>query len=122
MFPKIWCKPKNSSAQGEDREARAAAGARGRHDHPCRDRRRAARRRRCSQRFGASRKTPPPREKTEKHEQLRALEDGMIIRAAIVDERPVAVDVPKDLVQAEKLLRRGKKPRSTSSCGRSRTA
>jgi 3-deoxy-manno-octulosonate cytidylyltransferase (CMP-KDO synthetase) len=53
---------------------------------------------------------PPSKlEKTEKLEQLRALEDGMIIRAAIVDERPVAVDVPQDLVQAEKLLRRGKK-------------
>lgn len=53
---------------------------------------------------------PPSKlEKTEKLEQLRALEDGMIIRAAIVDERPVAVDVPKDLAQAEKLLRRGKK-------------
>lgn len=52
---------------------------------------------------------PSNLEKTEKLEQLRALEDGMIIRAAIVDERPVAVDVPKDLAQAEKLLRRGKK-------------
>ncbi|HXT01555.1 MAG TPA: 3-deoxy-manno-octulosonate cytidylyltransferase [Elusimicrobiota bacterium] len=53
---------------------------------------------------------PPSKlEQTEKLEQLRALEDGMIIRAAIVDERPVAVDVPKDLAQAEKLLRRGKK-------------
>jgi len=53
---------------------------------------------------------PPSKlERTEKLEQLRALEDGMIIRAAIVDERPVAVDVPKDLAQAEKLLRRGKK-------------
>ena len=53
---------------------------------------------------------PPSRlEKTEKLEQLRALEDGMVMQAAVVRERPVAVDVPKDLVQAEKLLRRGKK-------------
>ena len=53
---------------------------------------------------------PPSRlEKTEKLEQLRALEDGMTISAAIVHERPVAVDVPADLRRAEKLLRRGKK-------------
>ncbi|HEX4047438.1 MAG TPA: 3-deoxy-manno-octulosonate cytidylyltransferase [Elusimicrobiota bacterium] len=50
---------------------------------------------------------PSPLEKTEKLEQLRALEDGMTIRAAVVSERPVAVDVPADLRRAEKLLRRG---------------
>lgn len=53
---------------------------------------------------------PPSKlEKTEKLEQLRALEDGMVIQAAVVSERPVAVDVPADLRRAEKLLRRGKK-------------
>jgi 3-deoxy-manno-octulosonate cytidylyltransferase (CMP-KDO synthetase) len=52
---------------------------------------------------------PSPLEKSEKLEQLRALEDGMIIQAAIVNERPVAVDVPNDLMRAEIILRRGKK-------------
>jgi 3-deoxy-manno-octulosonate cytidylyltransferase (CMP-KDO synthetase) len=50
---------------------------------------------------------PSPLEKSEKLEQLRALEDGMAIRAAVVDERPVAVDVPSDLKLAETMLRRG---------------
>jgi 3-deoxy-manno-octulosonate cytidylyltransferase (CMP-KDO synthetase) len=50
---------------------------------------------------------PSPLEKAEKLEQLRALEAGMRIRAAVVSERPVAVDVPADLRLAEKLLRRG---------------
>jgi 3-deoxy-manno-octulosonate cytidylyltransferase (CMP-KDO synthetase) len=53
---------------------------------------------------------PPSRlEKTEKLEQLRALENGMIIHAAVASERPVSVDVPADLRRAEKILRRGKK-------------
>jgi 3-deoxy-manno-octulosonate cytidylyltransferase (CMP-KDO synthetase) len=50
---------------------------------------------------------PSPLEKTEKLEQLRALEDGMIIQAAVVADRPVSVDVPADLRRAEKFLRRG---------------
>lgn len=50
---------------------------------------------------------PSPLEKSEKLEQLRALEDGMTIRSAIVRERPVAVDVPSDLRRAEIMLRRG---------------
>jgi len=50
---------------------------------------------------------PSPLERTEKLEQLRALEAGMILRAAIVNERPVSVDVPADLKLAEKYLRRG---------------
>ena len=50
---------------------------------------------------------PSSLEKTEKLEQLRALEAGMTIRAAIVSERPVSVDVPADLKRAERLLRRG---------------
>ena len=51
---------------------------------------------------------PSPLEKIEKLEQLRALENGMTIRAAVVSERPVSVDVSSDLKSAEKLLRRGK--------------
>ena len=50
---------------------------------------------------------PSPLERSEKLEQLRALEDGMIISGAIVHERPVAVDVPSDLRRAETMLRRG---------------
>lgn len=50
---------------------------------------------------------PSPLEKTEKLEQLRALESGMTMRAAVVSERPVAVDVPADLKRAGKYLRRG---------------
>lgn len=50
---------------------------------------------------------PSPLEKSEKLEQLRALEDGMTIRAAVVSERPVAVDVPSDLRRVETMLRRG---------------
>ncbi|MEK7233214.1 MAG: manno-octulosonate cytidylyltransferase [Elusimicrobiota bacterium] len=50
---------------------------------------------------------PSPLEKSENLEQLRALEGGMTITAAIVNERPVAVDVASDLRRAETLLRRG---------------
>jgi 3-deoxy-manno-octulosonate cytidylyltransferase (CMP-KDO synthetase) len=50
---------------------------------------------------------PSPLEKTEKLEQLRALEAGMTMRAAVVRERPVAVDTPSDLSRAETMLRRG---------------
>jgi len=52
---------------------------------------------------------PSPLEKSEKLEQLRALENGMIIDGVIVRERPVAVDVPSDLRRAETMLRRGLK-------------
>jgi len=52
---------------------------------------------------------PSPLEKSERLEQLRALEDGMKIRAAVVRECPVAVDVPSDLRRAETMLRRGQK-------------
>lgn len=52
---------------------------------------------------------PSPLEKSERLEQLRALEDGMTIRAAVVRERPVSVDVPADLRRAETMLRRGTK-------------
>ena len=50
---------------------------------------------------------PSPLEKIEKLEQLRALEDGMTMRAALTSERPVSVDVRADLKHAEKILRRG---------------
>ncbi len=50
---------------------------------------------------------PSPLENAEKLEQLRALEDGMTMHAAVVSERPVAVDVPADLKRAAKFLRRG---------------
>lgn len=52
---------------------------------------------------------PSTLEQTEKLEQLRALEAGMMMCAAVVSERPVAVDVPADLKSAAKLLRRGNK-------------
>lgn len=52
---------------------------------------------------------PSPLERTERLEQLRALEAGMRIKAAVVNERPVSVDVPADLKKAEQLLRRGAK-------------
>lgn len=52
---------------------------------------------------------PSPLERTERLEQLRALEAGMRIKAAVVDERPVSVDVPADLKKAENILRRGNK-------------
>lgn len=52
---------------------------------------------------------PSPLEKSEKLEQLRALEDGMVIGGVVVHERPVAVDVPSDLRRAETMLRRGQK-------------
>lgn len=50
---------------------------------------------------------PSPLEKAEKLEQLRALEAGMIIRAAVVADRPVSVDTPADLRRAETMLRQG---------------
>lgn len=52
---------------------------------------------------------PSPLERSERLEQLRALEAGMRIKAAVVNERPVSVDVPADLKKAELLLRRGPK-------------
>ncbi|HAZ08756.1 MAG TPA: 3-deoxy-manno-octulosonate cytidylyltransferase [Elusimicrobia bacterium] len=50
---------------------------------------------------------PSELERTEKLEQLRALEAGMTMRAAVVCERPVSVDVPADLRRAQRLLLRG---------------
>jgi 3-deoxy-manno-octulosonate cytidylyltransferase (CMP-KDO synthetase) len=46
---------------------------------------------------------PSPLEKREKLEQLRALEMGLSIWAAIIDEAPLSVDNPQDLEAARKL-------------------
>jgi 3-deoxy-manno-octulosonate cytidylyltransferase (CMP-KDO synthetase) len=48
---------------------------------------------------------PSPLELREKLEQLRALEAGMRIDAAIVDTVPLGVDTPADLERARRLLR-----------------
>jgi len=47
---------------------------------------------------------PSPLEKREKLEQLRALEAGMRIDAALVDKVPFGVDTPADLERARALL------------------
>jgi 3-deoxy-manno-octulosonate cytidylyltransferase (CMP-KDO synthetase) len=46
-----------------------------------------------------------PLEKREKLEQLRALEAGMRIDAALIDSCPLGVDTPETLEQARVLLR-----------------
>ncbi|MGZ0187225.1 MAG: 3-deoxy-manno-octulosonate cytidylyltransferase, partial [Alphaproteobacteria bacterium] len=48
---------------------------------------------------------PSPLEIREKLEQLRALEDGMIIAAAKVDDVSLGVDGPDDLIRARALLK-----------------
>jgi 3-deoxy-manno-octulosonate cytidylyltransferase (CMP-KDO synthetase) len=47
---------------------------------------------------------PSPLEQREKLEQLRALEAGMRIDAAIVDAVPLGVDTPEDLATARAML------------------
>ena len=47
---------------------------------------------------------PSPLERRERLEQLRALEAGMTIAAAIVDDVPLGVDGPEDLERARALL------------------
>lgn len=48
--------------------------------------------------------SPSTLEKREKLEQLRALEAGMTIHAAIIDTVPLGVDTPKDLEKARAVL------------------
>jgi 3-deoxy-manno-octulosonate cytidylyltransferase (CMP-KDO synthetase) len=55
-------------------------------------------RRAALERFCAAR--PSPLEKRERLEQLRALELGMSIWAAVIDEAPISVDNPADLERA----------------------
>jgi 3-deoxy-manno-octulosonate cytidylyltransferase (CMP-KDO synthetase) len=57
-------------------------------------------RRAALERFCAA--PPSPLEKREKLEQLRALELGLSIWAAVVDEAPISVDNPADLEAARK--------------------
>ena len=51
---------------------------------------------------------PTPLELTEKLEQLRAMENGVTLRAAVVRANSIAVDVPSDVKKVERFLRRGK--------------
>ena len=46
-------------------------------------------------------------EKTERLEQLRALEHGYRIRVVETKYRPIGVDTPEDLIRVEKILRQG---------------
>lgn len=47
---------------------------------------------------------PAPLEQRERLEQLRALENGMRIDAAVVDTTPLGVDTPEDLARARAIL------------------
>ena len=53
---------------------------------------------------------PTPLEKTEKLEQLRAMENGVRIRAAVRRVESIAVDVPADVKKVERYLKRHKRP------------
>jgi 3-deoxy-manno-octulosonate cytidylyltransferase (CMP-KDO synthetase) len=60
-------------------------------------------RRAALERFNAA--PPSPLEQREKLEQLRALELGLSIWAAVVDETPISVDTPADLEAARAFAR-----------------
>jgi len=47
---------------------------------------------------------PSPLEKRERLEQLRAIENGMVIHSALVDADVLSVDTPDDLAQARALV------------------
>jgi 3-deoxy-D-manno-octulosonate cytidylyltransferase len=49
--------------------------------------------------------SPSPLERREKLEQLRAIEAGMRIDAALIDDCPLGVDTPETLEQARDMLR-----------------
>jgi 3-deoxy-manno-octulosonate cytidylyltransferase (CMP-KDO synthetase) len=49
---------------------------------------------------------PTPLELTEKLEQLRAMENGVTIRAAVRKVESIAVDVPADVKKVERYLKR----------------
>jgi 3-deoxy-manno-octulosonate cytidylyltransferase (CMP-KDO synthetase) len=49
---------------------------------------------------------PTPLELTEKLEQLRAMENGVVIRATVKKVESIAVDVPADVKQVERYLRK----------------
>jgi 3-deoxy-manno-octulosonate cytidylyltransferase (CMP-KDO synthetase) len=49
---------------------------------------------------------PTPLELTEKLEQLRAMENGVVIRAAVRKVESIAVDVPADVKKVEKFLKK----------------
>jgi len=53
---------------------------------------------------------PSPLERRERLEQLRALEAGMRIDAALVDTVPLGVDTPADLERARAALAPAAKP------------
>jgi 3-deoxy-manno-octulosonate cytidylyltransferase (CMP-KDO synthetase) len=60
-------------------------------------------RRAALERFNAAQ--PSPLEQREKLEQLRALELGLVIWAAVADAAPISVDTPADLEQARAYAR-----------------
>jgi 3-deoxy-manno-octulosonate cytidylyltransferase (CMP-KDO synthetase) len=60
-------------------------------------------RRAALERFNAA--PPSPLEQREKLEQLRALELGLVIWAAVADAAPISVDTPADLEQARAYAR-----------------
>ena len=52
---------------------------------------------------------PTPLELTEKLEQLRAMENGVFLRAAIKKVDSIAVDVPADARKVEQFLKKNRR-------------